>query len=63
MKEYSSPQDKFQKENMLFVRAKYKKEFVNEFKAACDYLGYTQSEIIRKAMKATIDEAKLKKEE
>lgn len=46
------------KQNMKFVRGKYKKEFVDEFKAACDRLGITQSEVIRSAMQQTIEKAK-----
>lgn len=61
MDKSSTPQDRYQKEKMLFVIAKYKKEFVNEFKAACDYLGYTQSEVIKKAMYKTLEEMKMKK--
>lgn len=48
------------KQNMKFVRGKYKKEFVDEFKAACDRLGITQSEVIRSAMQQTIEKAKEK---
>lgn len=48
------------KKNMKFVRGKYKKEFVDEFKAACDKLGITQSEVFRFAMQQTIDKAKEK---
>ena len=29
------PQEKYDKKNMAFVNAKYKKEFVHEFKEAC----------------------------
>lgn len=46
------------KENMLFVRAKYKKEFVLEFREACDILGITQSDVFREAMKETIKKSK-----
>lgn len=48
---------KWTKENMLYVRVKYKKDFVLEFKAACKKLGITQSEVIRKAMEETIRKA------
>ena len=43
------------KQNMTFVSARYKNEFVQEFKEACKALGITQSEVIRSAMQATID--------
>lgn len=52
--------DSWDKQNMKFVRGKYKKEFVDEFKAACDRLGITQSEVIRLAMQQTIEKAKEK---
>lgn len=48
------------KKNMMFVSGKYKKDFVDEFKSACKQLEITQSEVIRKAMKQTIKEAKEK---
>ena len=50
-------QAEWDKKNMLFVRGKYKKDFVFEFKAACKKLGITQSEVIRKAMEETIRKA------
>lgn len=43
---------------MAFVNAKYKKEFVYEFKEACKTLGITQSEVFREAMIETIEKAK-----
>lgn len=46
------------KQNMTFVSARYKNEFVQEFKEACKALGITQSEVIRSAMQATIDKYK-----
>jgi len=48
------------RKNMATVIAKYKKEFVTEFKDACKTLGITQSEVIRKAMEETIEKAKNK---
>ncbi len=50
-----TPQDKWQKEKSGRVVAKYKKEFVQQFKAACKGLGVTQSEVIRNAMQETIE--------
>lgn len=55
-----TPQDKWQKEHSARVTAKYRKEFVFEFKQACKTLGITQSEVIRNAMEQTIKEAKKK---
>ena len=43
----------WQKENMKQVKASYKAEFVEEFKEA--YI--KQSDVIRKAMQKTIDQA------
>ena len=50
-KEYNK---KWQKENMAIVNAKYKKEFVEEFKIACKELNIKQSDVFRKAMEETI---------
>ena len=49
---------KIRQKNMAFVNAKYKKEFVLEFKEACKSLGITQSEVFREAMIKTIERAK-----
>ena len=46
------------KQNMKQVKAQYKADFVDTFKAACATLGVTQSEVIRKAMQETIEKAK-----
>ena len=48
------------KENMKPVGARYKADFVNEFKEACAKLGLTQSQVIREAMQQVIDKAKEK---
>ena len=48
---------KWKKENMTTVSARYKKEFVQEFKEACKLLDKSQSEIIKQAMIKTIEEA------
>ena len=53
----------WQKENMASVSAKYKKEFVQDFKRACSVLGLKQSEVFRKAMEEVIETAKEKKED
>lgn len=49
------------KQNMKQVKAQYKADFVDQFKAACAALGITQSEVIRKAMIDTIEKAKMDK--
>jgi len=46
------------KHNMKQVKAQYKADFVNSFKEACTTLGISQSEVIRKAMIETIENAK-----
>ncbi|MFV0379473.1 MAG: hypothetical protein ACK5KQ_01425 [Anaerorhabdus sp.] len=48
------------KENMRSVSAKFKKDLVNEFRAACEVLEISQSQIFKKAMKDTIDMANKK---
>lgn len=53
-----SYQQNWKKENMSEIRAKYRKEFVEEFRAACNKLGMTQSEVIRSAAKEIIEKAK-----
>lgn len=49
--------EKWKKENMSCISAKYKKEFVLEFKEACNKLGIKQSDVFRKAMQNTIEKA------
>ena len=49
------------KQNMMFVSARYKKDFVLEFKEACQGLGITQSEVVRNAMIDTIEKFKKSK--
>ena len=56
-----TPQERYDKANMAYIGAKYKKEFIAEFKSACATLGITQSEVIRKAMIDTIEKAKMDK--
>lgn len=50
----------WKKENMATISARYKKEFVTEFKQACQVLGISQSDVVRKAMIQTIEEAQKK---
>ncbi len=47
------------KENMTAVTGRYKKEFVQEFKEACAFLGVKQSQVIKQAMQEVIDKAKI----
>lgn len=51
-------QKEWQKKNMKQVKASYKADFVDEFKAACEVLGITQSDVIREAMDQVILRAK-----
>lgn len=50
-------QNQWIKENMSEVRARYRNDFVSEFKAACKKLGVSQSEVIKAAMEETIRKA------
>lgn len=52
---------KWKKENMTIVSARYKNDFVCEFKEACKTLGISQSDVIRQAMIQTIEQAQKKK--
>ena len=47
----------WKKENMKSVHACFKNDFVDAFKASCKKLGIKQSEVFRKAMQETINEA------
>ena len=51
-------QNSWIKENNATVKASFKKEFVLEFKKACNKLGKSQSSVIREAMEKTIEESK-----
>lgn len=51
------PQEKYDKDNMQLITAKYKKDFVQQFKSSCTKLGITQSQVIRNAMEEIIKEA------
>lgn len=53
--------EEWKKKNMASVAARYKKEFVQEFKRACKELGISQSEVIKKAMEETIAKNKATK--
>ena len=50
-------QNQWIKENMSEVRARYRNDFVDEFKTACKKLGVSQSEVIKAAMEETIRKA------
>ncbi len=45
------------KENYMRVGGTYPKEFAQQFKDACKFLGVSQSEVFRQAMQNTINEA------
>ena len=53
-----SYQQEWKNKNMAEIRAKYKKEFVEDFRTACKKLGVKQSEIIRSAAEEIIEKAK-----
>ena len=55
-KQYTPEWDK---KNMKLAGARFKKEFVDEFKEACSKLGIKQSDVFRKAMQEVIDKAKI----
>ena len=46
------------KKNMKLAGARYKAEFVDEFKEACATLGIKQSDVFREAMQKIIDQSK-----
>jgi antitoxin component of RelBE/YafQ-DinJ toxin-antitoxin module len=48
------------KKNMGSISARYKKEFVEEFKEACRKLNLKQSDVIRNMMQNIINQAKEK---
>lgn len=63
MKRKTNPKDyprmqRWQKQNMKAVAFKYKSEFVEEFRKACEQLGLKQSDVFRKAMNEVIQCAK-----
>lgn len=57
MNKYSA-QKKYQKNNMLSISVKYKKDFILEFRQALEKLDLKQSDIFRKAMQDIIEESK-----
>lgn len=50
-------QEKYRKENLMIIKASFKKDFALKFKSACKKLGITQAEVIREAMCKVIEEA------
>lgn len=48
----------WQKQNMKAIAFRYKVEFVEEFREACERMKVKQSDVIRKAMKEVIECAK-----
>ena len=57
MNKYSA-QKKYQKNNMLSISVKYKKDFILEFRQALEKLELKQSDIFRQAMQDIIDKSK-----
>lgn len=55
-----TPQQKYDKTNMLGMTTKYKKEFVNEYKEALKKLELKHSDLVRDLMKKTIKKAEKK---
>ncbi len=51
------PQDKYNKEKMTIISARFQNDFANEFKQACKNLGISQADVIRDAMNQTIEKA------
>lgn len=54
-KKYTQEWDK---KNMKLAGARFKKEFVDEFKEACALLNIKQSDVFREAMQKIIDQSK-----
>ena len=48
------PQDKYNKEKMTIISARFKNAFADEFKQACKTLGISQADVIRDAMNQTM---------
>lgn len=51
-------QKKWQKDNMLSISVKYKKDFILEFRQALEKLDLKQSDIFRQAMQDIINKSK-----
>lgn len=51
-------QTKYQREKLATVTGSFKKEFVAEFKMACEKLNISQNSVFREAMIKTINEVK-----
>lgn len=50
----------WQKENMASISLRYKKDFVYEFRNACQHLNISQSEVFRQTMNEVIQQYKQK---
>ena len=50
----------WQKENMKVISVRYNKDFVEQFKEACQTMGVSQSSVIREAMENLIEQANKK---
>lgn len=62
MEDKYKAQKKYAKSNIKKLSCSFNKDFVDEFKEACQTLGVTQSQIVREAMQNTIERAKKKSE-
>lgn len=58
MEDKYKAQKKYAKSNIKKLSCSFNKDFVDEFKEACQTLGVTQSQIVREAMQNTIERAK-----
>ncbi len=62
MEDKYKAQKKYAKSNIKKLSCSFNKDFVDEFKKACQTLGVTQSQIVREAMQNTIERAKKESE-
>ena len=62
MEDKYKAQKKYAKSNIKKLSCSFNKDFVDEFKEACQTLGVTQSQIVREAMQNTIERAKKESE-
>lgn len=56
-----TPQERYQKKNMLGMTTKYKKEFIQEYKEALQSLNLKHSDLVRELMIETIEKANKQK--
>ena len=60
MEDKYKAQKKYAKTNIKKLSCSFNKDFVDQFKDACETLGVTQAQIIRQAMQDTIDQVQKK---